>query len=75
MEEYKPTLFDRHGPAALERVRIVAYAAMVFGLVFAALALQMGLSLWTFVWSLTAAVVAGGAVHLLTKAVGAVRPH
>jgi hypothetical protein len=70
MQEYKLTQFDRHGPAALDRIRIVAYAAMVFGLVFAALALQMGLSIRTFVWSLIAAVMAGGAVHLLTKAVG-----
>ena len=70
MEEYKPTLFDRHGPAALDRVRIVAYAAMVFGLTFAALALEQGLSISTFVWSLIAAVMAGGAVHLLAKAVG-----
>jgi hypothetical protein len=68
--EYKVTLFDRHGPAALDRVRVVAYAAMVFGLTFGVLALRTGLSIWTFVWSLAASVLAGGAVHLLVTAVG-----
>lgn len=70
MTEYKPTLFDRHGPAALDRVRIVAYAAMVFGLTFATLALQMGVSIWTLLWSLIAAALAGAATLLLTTAVG-----
>ena len=70
MTEYKPTLFDRHGPAALDRVRIVAYAAMVFGLTFAALALQMGVSIWTLIWSVIAAALAGAATQLFTTAVG-----
>ncbi|HKW46843.1 MAG TPA: hypothetical protein VJN70_05340 [Gemmatimonadaceae bacterium] len=70
MTEYKPTLFDRHGPAALDRVRIVAYAAMVFGLTFGALALYLGFSIWTFAGSLIAAVLAGAATQFFTDAVG-----
>jgi hypothetical protein len=69
-KEYRVTLFDRHGPAALDRIRIVVYAVMVFGLTFAALALKMGLSSSTFLWSLIASVAAGGAVHLLASVVG-----
>ena len=47
--EYKPTLFDRHGAAAADRVRAFAYGVMVFGLVFGVLALASGhLSIWTF---------------------------
>ena len=70
MEEYKPTLFDRHGPAAADRIRIVAYAAMVFVLTFGVLALQLGLSLRTLFWSLIAGVMCGSAVHLFAKLVG-----
>jgi hypothetical protein len=70
MAEYKVTLFDRHGPAALDRVRIAVYAAMVFALTLAALMLKMGLSVWAFVWALIAAAIAGGAVTLLSSAVG-----
>ena len=56
--EYKPTLFDRHGPAAADRVRAFAYGAMVFGLVFGALALASGhLSVWTFLFAAFAALV------------------
>ena len=33
-DEYKTTLFDRHGPAAQDYVRAYAYGLMVFGLVF-----------------------------------------
>ncbi|HZI42671.1 MAG TPA: hypothetical protein VFD67_13230, partial [Gemmatimonadaceae bacterium] len=51
-------------------VRVVAYAVMIFGLTFGVLAIRMGLSIWTFVWSLMACVAAGGAVHLLATAVG-----
>jgi hypothetical protein len=69
-KEYKLTLFDRHGPAAVDRVRVVAYAVMIFGLTFGALALRMGLSTSTFVWSLIASVTAGYAIHLLSTAVG-----
>ena len=53
--EYKATLFDRHGPAAAERVKAASYGVMVFGLVVGVLALASGhLSVWTFVWAAAA---------------------
>ncbi len=70
MTEYKPTLFDRHGPAALEQVRALSYGAMVFGLVFGALALEIGFSVWTFVVPLMAAVGTAGSAFLLGRAAG-----
>jgi hypothetical protein len=36
---YRPTIFDRHGPAAADRIRAGIYGAMVFGLAFGAVAL------------------------------------
>ena len=70
MTEYKPTLFDRHGPAALDRVRALSFGAMVFGLSFAVLALQTGFSVWTFVCPPVAAVVTAGMAFLLGKVAG-----
>lgn len=70
MTEYKPTLFDRHGPAALDRVRALSFGAMVFGLTFGVLALKTGLSLWTFVCPPVAAVVTAGMAFLLGKVAG-----
>jgi hypothetical protein len=70
MEEYKPTLFDRHGPAAADRIRLAGYVAMVFVLTFGVLALKLGLSLRTLLWSLIAGAVSGSAVYLFAKLVG-----
>ena len=70
MTEYKPTLFDRHGPAALDRIRALGYGAMVFGLTFGALALEIGVSLWTLVYSLLAAATTACLAILLSKAAG-----
>ena len=70
MTEYKPTLFDRHGPAALDRIRALSYGAMVFGLTFGALALEIGISFWTFACSVLAAMATAGLAILLAKATG-----
>jgi hypothetical protein len=70
MTEYKPTLFDRHGPAALDRIRALSYGAMVLGLTFGALALKTGFSVWTFVCPPVAAVVTAGVALLLSRAAG-----
>lgn len=70
MTEYKPTLFDRHGPAALDRIRALSYGAMVFGLTFGTLALEIGISFWTFACSVLAAATTAGLATLLAKATG-----
>jgi tetratricopeptide (TPR) repeat protein len=70
MEKYQPTLFDRHGPAALERIRLVMYSAMVFVLALGTLAVTIGLSVRAIALSLLAATVVGCAVHFLVNAVG-----
>src|SRR5206468_11828509 len=41
VSEYRRTLFDKYGPAAVDRIRAFSYGAMVFGLTLAALALSM----------------------------------
>ena len=71
MTEYKPTLFDRHGPAATDRIRAISFGAMVFGLTFGALALQIGISFWTLLYSALAALVTAGLATLLGTAAGA----
>lgn len=43
-KQYKPTLFDRLGPAAVDRVRAFAYGLLVFGLVVGVGATQLGFS-------------------------------
>lgn len=70
MTEYKPTLLDRHGPAAMDRIRALSFGAMVFGLTFGALALETGFSVWTFVCPPIAAAVTAGMAFLLSKAAG-----
>ena len=70
MTEYKPTLLDRHGPAAMDQVRALSFGAMVFGLTFGALALETGFSVWTFVCPPIAGVVTAGMAFLLGKAAG-----
>lgn len=52
---YRPTLFDRHGPAAVDRVRALAYGLMVFGIIVSA-SLLMAHSL-SFVVLLAAAII------------------
>jgi len=70
MTEYKPTIFDRHGPAALERIRALSYGGMVFGLTFGVMALEVGFSVWTLVVPLVAAMATAGAAFFLGKAAG-----
>ena len=70
MSEYKPTLFDRHGPAALDRIRALSFGAMVFGLTFGVLALQTGFSVWTFVCPPIAGAATAAVASLLANAAG-----
>ena len=48
----------------------MSFGAMVFGLTFGALALQSGISLWTLLYSMLAAMVTAGLALLLGKAAG-----
>src|SRR5690242_1293133 len=70
MTEYKPTIFDVHGPAALDRIRALSYGAMVFGLTFGVMALEVGFSVWTLIVPLVAAVTTAGVGFFLGKAAG-----
>ncbi|MFL5613525.1 MAG: tetratricopeptide repeat protein [Gemmatimonadaceae bacterium] len=70
MGEYKRTIFDRHGPAAADRVQAITYGAMVFGLTFGVMALEMGISIWTPIIALAAGALAAGATMALSGAVG-----
>jgi hypothetical protein len=70
MTEYKPTIFDRHGPTALQRIQALSYGAMVFGLTFGVMALEVGFSIWTLIVPLVAAIATGGSAFLLGKVAG-----
>ena len=47
-KQYKTTLFDRHGPAAVDRVRLFGYGLMVFGLIVGVAGSQIGWSVRLF---------------------------
>ena len=70
MTAYKPTLFDRHGPAAREIVRAWAYGLMVFGLTVGTLASQIGFHWWTLAVGAAAGALVGGSSWLLGEFVG-----
>jgi tetratricopeptide (TPR) repeat protein len=55
---YKKTLFDRHGPGAVQHLRAFGYGLMVFGLVTGTLLSRVG---WQW-WVLPVGVIAGAAV-------------
>src|SRR5580765_7385511 len=69
---YKPTLFDRHGPAAVQVVRAWGYGVMVFGLVTGALLSQVGFQWWVPVAGVLSGVVAGGAGWAIGELAGGV---
>jgi len=71
VSEYRRTLFDKYGPAAVDRIRAFSYGAMIFGLTLAALALTMHrITLVTFVLALLVAGASAGATLLLSNGVG-----
>lgn len=65
--EYKPTLFDRHGPAAADYLQAAGYGAMVAGLSMLAVALEGLFSVWTMFGSV------GAGVAVFAIAIGASR--
>lgn len=68
--EYKPTLFDRHGPAAGDHIRAFGYGLMVFGLTTGALFATMGVGFLSVVIGLVAGAGAGLAAWLFGEMVG-----
>jgi tetratricopeptide (TPR) repeat protein len=68
--EYKRTLFDRHGPAALDYIRAWAYGAMVFGLVVGAFTLLAGFRWWTILVGLAAGAASGALGLFMAQSVG-----
>jgi hypothetical protein len=70
MSEYQRTVFDRHGPVAVDRIRAMTYGSMVFGLTFGAIALAGGrVSFATVVWAAFAGGATAGATLFLSTAV------
>jgi hypothetical protein len=67
---YKPTLFDRHGPAAAEMLRAFGYGVMVFGIVGGVLTTRVGFRWWTLPVAAAAGLIAGGAGWLIGEMVG-----
>jgi len=68
--EYKRTLFDRHGPAALDHIRAWAYGAMVFGLTVAAITLRVGFHWWTIPIGLAAGAATATLGLIVAQSVG-----
>lgn len=68
--EYKPTLFDRHGPAAWDFMRALSYGAMVVVLVVAAFALRMGWRWWTIPVGIVTGAVTGALGLFVAHSVG-----
>jgi tetratricopeptide (TPR) repeat protein len=68
--EYNRTLFDRHGPAALDYIRAWAYGAMVFGIVVAAFTLRVGFMWWTIPVGLAAGATTGALGLFVALSVG-----
>lgn len=58
--EYKPTLFDRHGPAAADYLRAGAFGLMVTGSSIGALSLEGYFSIWTVLGSAAAGAIVFG---------------
>lgn len=68
--EYKPTLFDRHGPGAADYLRAWAYGLMVFGVSLSAFTLQRGFSLAALFGCAFAGIATAGVGLVVGQAVG-----
>lgn len=69
---YRPTLFDRHGPAAVDRVRALAYGLMVFGIIVSAsLLMAHSLSIVVLLGAAIIGAVCGGISFTLGAGAGA----
>jgi hypothetical protein len=68
--EYELTLFDRHGPAALDYIRAWSYGAMVFGLTVAVFTVRAGFKWWTIPVGLVAAAVTATLGLFIAHSVG-----
>jgi len=69
---YRPTLFDRHGPAAVDRLRALAYGLMVFGITISAcLLIAHRLSFAVLLVAAVAGAVSGGISLTLGAGAGA----
>ncbi|HEX8946371.1 MAG TPA: tetratricopeptide repeat protein [Gemmatimonadaceae bacterium] len=73
--EYKRTLVDRHGPAALDYVRAWAYGAMVSGITVAAFALRVGFKWWTIPVALCAGAAVSALGWLMAQTAGSAWKH
>ncbi|MEO9036592.1 MAG: hypothetical protein ABI442_13855, partial [Gemmatimonadaceae bacterium] len=68
-KEYRPTMFDKHGPGAAHSVRAWAYGLLVFGLTVGAFVFAGGASWYVIPAAAAAAFLAiGGATFLSTLA-------
>lgn len=68
--EYKPTLFDRHGPGAADYLRAGAYGLMVTGTSIGAFALEGYFSIWTVLGGTAAGAVVFGFGMGVSQVVG-----
>ena len=73
--EYKPTLFDRHGPAAADYLQAGAYGTMVAGISIFALALEGYFSIWTVLGSAAAGAAVLGFGIGVSRLVGGTWKH
>src|SRR5581483_3585195 len=72
---YKPTLFDRHGPDAVNHIRAFAYGLMVFGVVVGGIGMQIGYHWWVFLAGIVAGGLVGGIGFFMSATAGAAWSH
>ena len=73
--QYKPTLFDRHGPAAGDYVRAWGYGFMIFGLTTGVLLLRVGFQWWVFPIGMLSGAAGAGLGLLLARLTGGTWKH
>lgn len=75
MTQYKPTLFDRHGPAAEGILKAWGYGLLVFGLVSGVLIMQIGFVWWELPLGAGFGALAGGSGWLAGHIFGTAWKH
>ncbi len=69
-DDYKPTMFDRHGPEAMQRVFAFAYGLMTAGLVIGVLLTQVHFRWWLLPVGAMAGALVGMSGFLLGEGAG-----
>lgn len=70
MTDYKPTLFDRHGPDARHLLQAWGYGLLIFGVTTGTLITRIGLRWWVIPVGAGFGALSGGAGWFIGKLIG-----